>query len=414
MMMKNPKKKKNINLLMFVSLLIATSLWLYVMIKEDPKDKQTYNGISVQVKNIETLKNRDMVLLNEDDDYAVSVRVEGLKSELLHFDASNIVAFVDLSGYGEGEMKVPVEVRLKNNNQNIKIYDVQPKELKYTFEKIITQEKFINVKTEGELLNGNLLGEVSTDVDVIKITGPRSQVNRVVEAVAVADVTGRKEKTNLTLPIILLDSEKKVVTEVAFEPKVVNVSVTVLKKKTVPIELVLFNNLPEGMVKSSIELNPSTVEIMGTEPGLNITKLTTVPKDINDFIVQSSQFVDLSLPDNLQLVNPQMKIEAKVVIMSDRDRILEVPSSRIQFKNLASGYGAYVSNPIVIRVERTDRVSLDEEAFRDAVIVADLSGLSEGTHQVALTIENWQGAPITIMPEKTLVEIIKQEVNTGE
>lgn len=414
MMMKNPKKKKNINLLMFVSLLIATSLWLYVMIKEDPKDKQTYNGIPVQVKNLETVKNRDMVLLNEDDDHTVMVRVEGLKSELLHFDASNIIASVDLSGYGEGEMKVPVEVQLINNNQNIKIYDIQPKELKFTFEKIITQEKAINVKTEGELLNGNLLGDITTDVEKIKITGSRSQVNRVVEAVAVADVTGRKEKTNLTLPILLLDSEKKIVTEVAFEPKVVNVSVTVLKKKTVPIELVLFNNLPEGMVKTSIELNPSTVEVMGTEPGLNITKLTTVPKDINDFIVQSAQFVDLSIPDNLQLVNPQMKIEAKVIILSERDRILEVPSTRIRFNNLARGYAAQISNPIVLRLERTDGGALDEEDFRDAFVEADLSGLSEGTHDIKLTIENWLGAPIAVMPEKVTVEIIKQEVNEGE
>ena len=209
MMMKNPNKKKNINVLKFVSLLIATALWFYVMIKEDPKDKQTYNGVVVQVKNQESLKDKEMVLMNAVDEYTVAVRVEGLKSELLHFDVSNIIATVDLSGYGEGEMKVPVEVQLINNSQNIKIYDVQPKEIIFSFEKIITEEKVINVKTEGDLINGNIMGKVSSDVDRVKITGPRSLVNRVVEAVAVADVTGRKETSTLSIPITLLDNEKK-------------------------------------------------------------------------------------------------------------------------------------------------------------------------------------------------------------
>lgn len=414
MTMKNPKKKKSINLLMLVSLLIATALWLYVMTKEDPRDKQTYSGVVVQVKNQDSLKIREMVLMNPDDEYRVDVRVEGLRSELLHFDPSNIIATVDLSGYGEGEMKVPVQVQLINNNQNIKFYDVQPKELKYTFEKIITEEKVINVKTEGELLNGNIMGEISTDIDRIKITGPRSLVNRVVEAVAVADVTGRKEKSTLTLPILLLDNEKKVVTEVSYEPKVVNVSVPVWKKKTVPVELVLFNNLPEGMIKTSVELNPSQVEIMGSESGVNVSKLTTVPKDINDFIVKSNQFVDLSIPENVRLVSPQVKVEAKVMIGTEKEEKMEIPVSRIHWKNLGEEYFATIIHPKAIQVERMDEKVLSEVELFRIVLEADLTDLKEGIYEIPLKVQPLQGIPIKILPEKIMVEIKKQEVNTGE
>lgn len=414
MMMKNPNKKKNINVLKFVSLLIATALWFYVMIKEDPKDKQTYNGVVVQVKNQESLKDKEMVLMNAVDEYTVAVRVEGLKSELLHFDVSNIIATVDLSGYGEGEMKVPVEVQLINNSQNIKIYDVQPKEIIFSFEKIITEEKVINVKTEGDLINGNIMGKVSSDVDRVKITGPRSLVNRVVEAVAVADVTGRKETSTLSIPITLLDNEKKTVSEVSYEPKVVNVSVPVWKKKTVPIELVLFNNLPEGMVKTSVELNPNQVEIMGEEAGLNVTKLTTVPKDVNDFIVQSSQFVDLSLPDNVQLVNPQIKVEAKVMIGTDNSEGAEISSSKIHLNNLKEGYIAEVIHPKSVRIERFDGEVFSESELSNIILEVDLADLSEGTHSVALKLLDWHGTSIKILPEKVMVEIKKQEVNAGE
>lgn len=414
MMMKNPNKKKNINVLKFVSLLIATALWFYVMIKEDPKDKQTYNGVVVQVKNQESLKDKEMVLMNAVDEYTVAVRVEGLKSELLHFDVSNIIATVDLSGYGEGEMKVPVEVQLINNSQNIKIYDVQPKEIIFSFEKIITEEKVINVKTEGDLINGNIMGKVSSDVDRVKITGPRSLVNRVVEAVAVADVTGRKETSTLSIPITLLDNEKKTVSEVSYEPKVVNVSVPVWKKKTVPIELVLFNNLPEGMVKTSVELNPNQVEIMGEEAGLNVTKLTTVPKDVNDFIVQSSQFVDLSLPDNVQLVNPQIKVEAKVMIGTDNSEGAEISSSKIHLNNLKEGYTAEVIHPKSVRIERFDGEVFSESELSNIILEVDLDDLSEGTHSVALKLLDWHGTSIKILPEKVMVEIKKQEVNAGE
>ncbi len=413
-MMKNPNKKKNINVLKFVSLLIATALWFYVMIKEDPKDKQTYNGVVVQVKNQESLKDKEMVLMNAVDEYTVAVRVEGLKSELLHFDVSNIIATVDLSGYGEGEMKVPVEVQLINNSQNIKIYDVQPKEIIFSFEKIITEEKVINVKTEGDLINGNIMGKVSSDVDRVKITGPRSLVNRVVEAVAVADVTGRKETSTLSIPITLLDNEKKTVSEVSYEPKVVNVSVPVWKKKTVPIELVLFNNLPEGMVKTSVELNPNQVEIMGEEAGLNVTKLTTVPKDVNDFIVQSSQFVDLSLPDNVQLVNPQIKVEAKVMIGTDNSEGAEISSSKIHLNNLKEGYTAEVIHPKSVRIERFDGEVFSESELSNIILEVDLDDLSEGTHSVALKLLDWHGTSIKILPEKVMVEIKKQEVNAGE
>ena len=55
--------------------------------------------------NIEALDRQGLVLM-EPKEASVTVRVTGRKFDMANFDSKSIKAYVDLSGYGEGQIKV--------------------------------------------------------------------------------------------------------------------------------------------------------------------------------------------------------------------------------------------------------------------------------------------------------------------
>ena len=81
-----------------VCLLLAVVMWLFVMYVAPPEYSETYRDISVTV-----------LTSDEHPDYAgrvdssISVRVWGTKEELLHCNASNLYAYVEISDLAERE-----------------------------------------------------------------------------------------------------------------------------------------------------------------------------------------------------------------------------------------------------------------------------------------------------------------------
>ncbi len=60
------------------------------------------------------------------------------------FTASNISAKVDLSGYSEGQVRVPILVSLINNPYNVRIVNYEPKEVLFTLDSVVTEKKNCN------------------------------------------------------------------------------------------------------------------------------------------------------------------------------------------------------------------------------------------------------------------------------
>lgn len=401
------KEKNNITIKIF-ALLIAIILWSFVMNKENPEWPINSKNTPVTI-NTRALDRLGLVLM-EPTDFTVNVEVTGRKNDMKNFSLKNIVAQVDLSGYNEGQIKVPITVSLRNQLPGVIVTNWEPKEILLTLEKIIPRDIPINIQTEGEVPIDYLLEDVKSKSQFVTIRGPRSWVNEVNKAIATVNIEGLTADASRSVNVKILDDQGNEVMGVDKVPNIIDVSVSVLKTNSIPIELITENELPENYTITNIAINPSTIAIKGKNDSLNIEKINTKPIDINSLLEQSSMEVELDLPNGVELLNPREKIVITYTIEETLIKDYNILLKDVKINNLDSKFSINtqdLESNIQIRLKGI-KSNIDLITEEDLSIEIDLLGLEEGIHPVELKIGNLQGITVdSIDPEPLEIRLIK-------
>lgn len=378
------KEKSDLTLKIF-SVIIAIVLWSYVMSEVNPEQSDTIKNISVTFNNIESLERQGLVLM-EPKEATVSVRVTGTKFDLANFPTKSIKAQVDLSGYGEGQVKVPVNVTF-DQSSNIRVERIDPQDILFTFDKLINnRDKAVTVKTIGELEPGYILGDITTKVQSVLLKGPKSWVNEVSEVIAVVDISGRKEDINVTRPIKLVDDEGNDIAGVKYEPSTIDITVPVFRTVTVPIELNLVNEPPENYEITQVTIKPNKIALKGDNSISNLTFIQTKPIDIDYLMENVDVPVELDLPENVSLVNPNEKVTISLNIEERFTKTFEYTLDELEIRNLGNGLNIdkddyYKTIQILVK---GDKDSIENLAKEDLGLYLDFNMLHEGIHRVYL------------------------------
>lgn len=375
------KEKNDLTLKVF-ALIIAIVLWSYVMSEVNPYRSETIRNIPVTFNNLEALERQGLVLM-EPKEATVTVRVKGRKFDMANFDSKKIKAYVDLSGYGEGQVKVPVQVVI-GDFSNINIERIEPSEILFRFDKLISRQKPVTIRTTGNLDSNYVLGDITTKSASVLITGPRSWVNEVAEVIAEVKIDGRKESASLTVPVKLVDDEGKEVRGVRYEPTVIDVDIPIYRKVTVPIELQTENQLPENYEITNISINPSRIALKGDNNIVYLASVQTKPIDINELIENPTMEVELDLPPNISLVNPNEKVTVSVVIEETLRKSFELSLRDISIRNLGEGLKIAdddLSKTIAITL-KGGKDLMENFTEEDLGIFIDLNSFKAGEHKV--------------------------------
>ncbi len=246
----------------------------------------------------------------------------------------DILASVDLSGYDEGNVKVPIYIEVPSE---VRIVDYYPKEILFKFEKLIRKEAVVSVETVGNLPQGYVIGgEPIVKPQSVYIAGPRSWVNLVTNVVATVDLTNKTEDINVTVPIKLVDENGDDVRGVEKEQNLVDIFIPVYKVKKVPIELQTEGQLPDNYEIMDIIVNPSEIEIQGKKEDLkNINSVKTKPIDINELIGKRNVVVELELPENVSLTDPDKQVTITLNIEESRTATFTYTLGDVNIINLA-------------------------------------------------------------------------------
>lgn len=401
-------KEKNDLTLKIFAFTIAIVLWGYVMSIENPDISKEYRNITLTLNNTDELDRQNLIVM-EPKEVTISVKVTGRKSDMANFSPDLIKAQADLSGYGEGKKKVPVNVSLNQFN-NIKIVNYEPKEILFTFDKLITREKAVTVKTSGELESGYVLGDKTTKSGSILLKGPRTWVNEVSEAVAVVDITGMKDDSSKTAVIQLVDDQGNDVRGVEKEPNTVDVDISIFRTVNVPIELKTENQLPDQYEITNITINPRTVTLKGDKNIVNLRSIQTKAIDINSLIENTTQTVELELPPNVSLLNPNEKITISLNIEEISTRVLEYTLEDIDMLNLDTDLiidKEHSQEPIYITVKGNSEV-VERLNKEDLGLYLDLLNLNEGIHEVLLGFNAPAGVTVKeITPQPMELKLTK-------
>lgn len=391
------KGKSDITIKIF-ALLIAIILWSYVMGIEDPEKTTKIRNVPVTLTNLSALDRQNLKIMNPQEP-TVNVEIAGRKSEIDKFIKSydkNILVQVDISGYDEGQVKVPVTVGLLNQGLNIRLVSTEPREILFTIEKIITKNLPVEVETIGNLPSGYVLGDISIRPQNVLVEGPRTWVNEVTDVIATVDLANRTMSESNSFPIKIVDSKGNDVRGIEKNPNLVEIDIPVFRKIALPIELQTSGVLPDNYSITNIVINPSRVAITGDDSIKNISKIDTKVVDINTLLDKSAVEVELDLPEGVQLVNPNEKITVSYDIeeVVSRDftfNVGDITATNVDESLTVEG----LDTGSEVRVQlRGSKSILDNINKEDVKLFVDLANLKEGRHTVDIELNEIKGVSI--------------------
>lgn len=379
------------------------------MSEVNPDRTETIRNISVTFNNLEALERQGLVLM-EPNEATVTVRVKGRKFDMANFDSKKIRAFVDLSGYGEGQIKVPVHVLIEDST-NINVERIEPSEILFRFDRLISKQKAVTVKTKGDLDSNFALGEIKTKPESVLISGPRSWVNDVAEVIVEVDLSGRKDSsTGVTLPVQLVDDQGQKVSGVSFEPTVVDVDIPIYRVVTIPIELQTENQLPENYEITNITISPSRIALKGDNNIVYMTSIQTKPVDINALLENPTMEVELDLPENISLINPNERITVSVTIEEIMRQSFDLRLRDITVRNLNEDLKISdedLAKTITVNIKASKEL-MEDFTLEDLDLYIDLNYLTEGEHKVYLGFNLPTGIVVEeVHPEPIEIRLIR-------
>lgn len=287
-------KLKNNSKIKIISLLSAMVLWMYVMAIVDPEETKLFENIPVTITNKNELNERDLVIYPEQD-LTTNIYVTGKLSNLKKVTKDDINVYGQINNPLEGNNEIYLKV---STSQRVN-YDFKNPVMIVTLEKIISEDKSIKVDITGSGKNNvdNIM--LQDNIDKVSISGPRSLVNKVKRVVGTVKVNGELNDFSQSIKLEPVDAKGKVVEGIELEKDLVNVNITLLTQKTVPITLKLSDN-SESYVNYTMSQN--TVTIKGKKDIVDsINNIETQPVKLSEISPGASKDIYLQVPSGITI-----------------------------------------------------------------------------------------------------------------
>lgn len=393
-----------------LTLVIAIFLWSYVMSETDPDQTQEYRNVTVNYTNTAALDRQGLVIM-EPEEVKIDVRVSGKRSDFSQFNSSKIYAQVDLSGYNEGQVKIPITVGLLDQSSGIRVVNHEPKEVLFTFDRIVSREIPVTIDYQGSLPESYVRGEAVSRPQSILVSGPRTWINEVDRAQGVIDLTDRTENSTVSTPIKILNDSGEEVRGLEKEPGFVDVTLPIYRTVELPVDLVTINELPDNYAITDIEINPERVAVKGDNGISQLTELRTVEIDINSMLDKDSIQVELDLPEGVTLLNPDQEITVNYQVREVVTASLEFSFEDLELRNIQEGLAVQPlmqDQPYVLDLTGYD-VELEEIGLEDIILYLDLEGYDIGVQEVEIMWEDLDSLSIgSVEPPVVQIEITEE------
>lgn len=256
--------------LKILSVGIAVLIWLVVMNINDAEKTRVFSK-SVKLINTEVItENGKVFRVVEGTDY-VNVRVRTRKSVIDELSTDDFIVTADM----QKDLKLNntmVGISVECKNRNVKVDEhvtLSRSNVEVSIEDSATEQFQVHVRKVGTENDGLVVGSLIPEQTIIKITGPVSLVQRIQTVEVPVDVTGLPVTSVRTCELKLYDSVGGEIdnTYLNYVGKTdgINVTVSMLNTKTVPLKFNYSGTPAENYVVKDISYKPETIEIAGTE-----------------------------------------------------------------------------------------------------------------------------------------------------
>ncbi len=372
--------------LKLASLLFAIIVWFLVTNINDPIISVRYNNIPVTITNGNLITDKGQVYTVLDgSDTISSVTIYAPRGVIDSLSQSNIVATADIQDLSSLNT-VRIDVTTNKYKDKIENIVLSSDVVKLNVERKASKSLALTATTSGTLSDGYVIGDVTTEQNMVRISGPESIVNSVYRAAVDVDVTGFTSNIGTDADIILYDAEGNALDisqqGVSMNIKTVRVNIQILETKYVPIVYEVVGSPASGYVLTNeIESNPEEVLIAGRSSVISsITSLQVEDKslDVSGLTGNLTTTVDLSksLPNGVVFGDDDFNGTASVVVHIGAvvEQTYEISTRKISIDGAVDGYDIYIDE------EEYNQISLTLQGLRkdiNAVNPSDITGTAK-------------------------------------
>lgn len=348
--------------LKLISLLSAIVLWMYVMAVVDPEETKLFEDIPVSITNLNDLSDKDLVIY-PDTEVTTSVYVTGKLSTIQKMSKEDISVYGQINNPIEGKN----EIYLKVTPAQRVTYEFKNSIAIVNLEKIITENKKIEVEVTGNIKQDIDTINLENNNDEVEVSGPRSLVEKVEKIEAILNSNKQTDDFDISLDLKPVDKKGNVVSGVELKTSSLNAKVTLLKEKTVPIKVNI-----EGENTENYKLSQDTVYIKGKRELVDkIEYISTQPINLSSIPKNTTMDISLIIPNGI--TSNIKSVSATLNISNSLTSEFIYNSNEVKIKNNVNNIDTSnikIPDTITVNIEYDDTEKIDKQ---DITLYIDLS-----------------------------------------
>ena len=374
------RRRIRFNLLyLILSLLLAVFLWFYVMGIQDPTISETFYGVSVTLVGEEALYERNgFTVMNSIENSTVNVRLSGKRSVILKVNPEDIYVEADLSRItraGSNSLNcsvTPPDSTLTVENQsNIRV--------QVDVDALVNKSIPVKLAYDIALADDEILGTTAVSPETIAVRGAESELAGIAYALVTPE-SPISASYYEDLPFTLVDNALQPV-ETSYTTLLtdrVKVSVPVLQKKILPLEVHIAEGggLTGDNVK--VELSPQQITIAGEKSAVEgMQSLVLKDVDLATLSKSASFTEDINLDNGLLNVSGVNSVTVKISLLNVSEKTMIVPASQISIINAPPGFDVTVQESDIQLVIWGGNSVISVVKNTNVRFVVDLTGVSD-------------------------------------
>jgi YbbR domain-containing protein len=322
-----------------------------------------------------------------------------------------VTAMIDLSNLASGTHTVPIQVHI--TDRPVELINSTPSSVTVILEPLATKSFPIHLIVLGDPAVGFQAGTTSLSATTLLVSGPQSQVKRIIEVRATINISLVQETVHQTVSLDALDANGQSVTGVTLTPDQVTVSIPITQKggyRNVVIKVVTKGQIASGYRLTNISAYPPTVTLFSSNPQAieNLPGyVETEPIDTSgaksDLDVQAT----LNLPEGVSVVGNQAVVV--YVGIAAIEGSLTLNNMPVQMVGLGPGLAASLSPDHVDVILTGPLYLLDQLNSNQVQVSVDLTNQGPGVvklaPQVNVGLSNIQAE--SVLPGTVEVSIIE-------
>lgn len=367
---------KNKPLAMLFSIVVAFTLWLYVITVVSPESTSDIYNVPVVFEGENILTDKGLMLIS-DEIPTVKLTLSGYRSDLVNINAGNVTVIADLAKITEpGTHALSYTVTPPGDVSTVTVQDRDPRTITVTVVERLSAKIPVRVNYTGTLPEGFIMDKENALLDYteVNVTGPKDVVEQIDHAAIEINCDGRTETIVESQRFVLCDAQGNPldVSLVTADVEEIRLEVKVSRVKAIPLVLTVNSGGGATEENSSIVLDPWEINISGSDTALeNLNELNLGTINLAEITDDTQKEYDIILPEGIK--NESGVTKAKLSISFPELSKKDFTITDIKTENVTEGMEAQLLTKQLVITVRGPKAQVNSLRVEDISVVLDLT-----------------------------------------